>query len=268
MKKKLLIIFFILSIGQLSAQTIDMGKDLPKHSEYWYASLKFSIINNISLPLETNPTIVINSPNGDMLVNQAPFTYTPGGSAGFFYNFDFKNNKMGLVIGVEAQNFGFSDKYSTLDNQYRVINNFRATCLNIPIYFKIWSSDIYKTQTYMTAGLGYQLYYSVYNYQISNWDALTNIRKLNEKEMISKTYFGQIGFNSTIFFFNLRYNLSNFLNSDYIYLTDEGSLKPYSAINFTNSIYAEIGLNLPLTRWLTTTYWTAEKIRRILKPKR
>lgn len=267
MKNKLIIILFLLSFGKLSAQ-VDIGNELPKHAEYWYASLKFSFVNNFSLPVKTNPTILINSPYGDMLVKQAPFTYSPGASAGFFYNFDLKNDKIGIVIGVEAQNFGFSNKYITLDNQYKVISNFRATSLNLPFYLKFWNSDIYKTQTYMTAGFGYQMFYSVYNYQFANWNSFTNIRKLSQQEVIKNGYFAQIGFNTTIFFFNLRYNLSNFLNPDYIYLTDEGSLKPYSAINFTNSIYAEIGLNLPLTRWLTTNYWTAEKIRRFFKPKR
>ena len=242
-----------------------------KHAEYWYASFKFSLINNVSLPSNKNSTVFINSPYGHMPANTASFTYTPGINSGFYYNFDFKNNMAGLVVGLEFQNIGFSFRYKTQNTKYKFSssNQFRANIVNIPIYLKLWNSDIYKKQNYVFAGFVYEKFLDVYNIQISSWNSILYTHKLSDAEKIRTSWQAIAGLNYDIYFVSVRYSFSNFLNKNYMYVSNaEGTIRPYSDVNFFNSLYIEAGLNIPLTRWLTTKYWTAEKIRRFIKPKR
>ncbi len=242
-----------------------------KHAEYWYASFKVSLINNVSLPSDENSIVFINSPYGHMPATATPFTYTPGINAGFYYNFDFKNNMAGLVIGVEFQNIGFSFKYKTQnpDYKFKSTNQFRTNVLNFPVYLKMWNSDIYKKQSYFFAGFVYQKFLQTYNIQTSSWNSVLYTHKLSDAEKKRSSWQAIAGMNYDIYFVSARYSFSNFLNKDYMLVTDaEGTIRPYSGVSFLNSFYIEAGLNIPLTRWLTTKYWTAEKIRRFFKPKR
>ena len=267
MKKIVVGSLFMLLFMSIFAQ----DEETRKHSEYWYGSFKLSLINNISLPANENPNVFINSPYGHMPVNASPFSYTPGINCGFYYNFDLKNNMAGLVVGLEFQNMGFSFKYKTKnpDYKYSCTNQFRANIIDVPVYLKLWNSDIYKRQSYVFAGLVYEKFIDIYNIQMSSWNTILYTRKLSDAEKIRSSWQSIAGLNYDIYFVSVRYSFSNFLNKDYMIVSDvEGTIRPYSNINFFNSLYVEAGLNIPLTRWLTTKYWTAEKIRRFFKPKR
>lgn len=240
-----------------------------KHSEYWYLGFKMSAIHNISLAPPNNDSWLINSPNGDLLKQNNSFiTYTPGGSSTIIFNFDSKNDIMGFVVGIDIQNYGFHNSYKAQVGDFKIINEYRVTSVGIPIYFKYWSSSIYKNQMYLTIGIEYNRFINVYNYQTSNWNSLQYITKLPKEQTVSSSISATLGFNYKLFFINLNLLAKNFVNKKYQTHIEEGNVSPYQHINILNGLTIQTGLNIPLTRWLTVHNWTAEKIRRMFKSSR
>lgn len=258
MKKSALILTLILSFSFIYAQ---------KGSEYRYFGIKTFLSNNISFPAPTNNFVLINTPYGDMLKqNNEIFSYTPGGGASFFYNFDFKSDKTGLVFGLEVQDFGFTNHYITLDNSFKLSSQYRTLQIGVPILFKMGSSNIYKNQSYMTVGVQFNHFFIIQNIQKASWAEGAPFIGNVPKEGVKKSAISFIlGYNINIYFINLQLLSSNYINPKYTTQTSEGIVKPFQHVNILNNLYIQTGINLPLTRWLTARNWTAEQIRRTFK---
>jgi hypothetical protein len=258
MKKTALILTLLLTFSFVYGQ---------KGSEYRYFGIKVFLTHNLSFPAPENNYVLLNTPYGDMLKqNNEIFAYTPGGGASFFYNFDFKSDKMGIVFGLDVQNYGFTNHYITLDNSFKLSNQYRALQIGVPIVLKMGSSNIYKNQSYFTAGIQFNQFFMIQNIQKASWaEGAPYIGTLPKEEVKNSSISLMLGYNYNIFFINAQLHSSNYINPKYTTQTSEGIIKPYQHVNIFNNIYIQTGINLPLTRWLTARNWTAEQIRRTFK---
>lgn len=258
MKKITLTILFILSIGLIFGQK--------PNSEYRYIGFKFNANHNISLPPLDNNYVLIKSPYGDLLkTSNEIFSYTPGGGGSIVFNFDFKNEKAGIVIGVDVQNIGFKNHYASKSGNFLVTNQYRTLQVGVPLLIKFWGTNIYKNQSYMTLGIQLNQYFMTKNIQTSSWNTQMYVGNIAKEELKKSSISAMLGFNYNIYFFNLQLNSSNFVNPEYMTQTAEGNVSPYKHFNIYNNFYIQTGVNIPMTRWLTARNWTAEKIRRFFK---
>lgn len=254
----LLIIVFVINTTLIFAQK--------KSSEYKYIGIKISAVNNFSFPPADNNNVLIRSPYGDLMKqNNTPLTYTPGAAFSIIYNNDNRNDKRGIAFGIDVQNYGFQNVYKSTTSDFILKNQYRVTSIGIPVYLKIWNSNIYKNQLYATVGAEFNYFLNVYNYQTASWNALQYIRKMPVQELNKMSFSAMLGFNYNVFFINFQLLSSNFLNKDYIATIEEGTIYPYKDLNLFNNLTVQTGINIPLTRWLTARNWAAEKTRRILK---
>lgn len=263
MKKTLITITLLIFVfTSFSQSSLTSGAK----SEYRYFGIKTGIVNNFSLPLNENNFIFIKSPKGDMTkkFNIVPFTYTPGASFSIIYNYDFKNDKTGIVFGTEFSNFGFSNSYRSDLLSYVVKDQIRVYSVGIPLLLK-FGDNVYKNQFYGTFGIQYNLYLMPQSFQTSNWSEQLYIGSIDNEasRMTSLSIVGGVNYN--IYFAKVQYLTSNFISKDYSTTIEEGTIRPYQHLNFTNNMYLTMGANIPLTRWLTARNWTAEKIRRFFK---
>ncbi len=236
-------------------------------NEYRYFGIKTSIIHNISFPLKNNNNILIKSPYGDMLKHHRMFaTYTPGGAFSVVYNFDFKNDKAGLVLGAEFKNFGYSNYFVSDTLDFKVNQQLRVYSVGIPIYLKFSTNNIYKNQLYGTFGFRYDFFFLAQSMNKASWNEQLFIKDIENNASKSSAFSITAGFNYNIYFIRLSLLTSNFIAKDFSTNIQEGTVRPYQHINITNNIYIATGVNIPLTRWLTARNWTAEKIRRFFKP--
>lgn len=258
MKKSIITIFFILLIK------ISFGQAGLKEFRYW--GVKFGLTSNFSLGLKDNPYTLIKTNFGDYIKNyRSRLSITEGGMFEIIYNFDSKNNKRGFVTGINIENLGYSFKYVSDTFNYYVNEQFRTTLVGIPFVLKYSSTHVYKNQTYFTFGAQINIFFLQQTIQKSSWNSSLYVANAPKEAATLTTLSLIAGYNYKIYFIRVNYFLNNFINKNYTTLIEEGTVKPYQHLNFSNQIYLTIGINIPMTRWLTTRSWTAEQIRRMLK---
>ncbi len=235
-----------------------------KNSEYRYLAFKFFATHNISFPPGANDNVLIKTPYGDMIKkNHEAFSYTPGGGASIIFNYDFKNEKLGVVLGIDIQNYGFKNHYMSLSENYLVTNRYRTLQIGIPIFFKWGFYNIYKNQSYITFGVQLNQYFNTLNIQTASWNVSPYIKKLPKEELMKTSIAGILGFNYGVYFVNVQFLTANFMNKKYEVTTAEGVVAPYKHLNIMNNLYIQTGFNIPLTRWLSARNWPAERVRRV-----
>lgn len=234
--------------------------------EYRYFGIKAGLTSNFSIPNYNNNNLLIKSQYGDLLKEyKTKLTYSPGAMFEIIYNFDSKNNKRGFVTGISVENIGFGFNYISNDLGLTVNENYRAVSVGVPFVIKYGTSNIYKNQSYITLGLQYNLYFLQQTIQTSSWSSKMYIANIPKEAATLSSLSLIAGFNFSIYFFRIHYFTTNFINNRFTTTIQEGTITPYKHINQSNNVYLTAGVNIPLTRWLTTRSWTAEKIRRFLK---
>jgi len=262
MKKYIYIIVILLAF--ISESYAQKGKG----NEYKYFGIKVFATHNLAFPAVANDFVLIKSEFGDLMKkNNSIIEYSPGGGMSIIYNFDNKNDKSGFVLGIDIQNIGFTQHFKAKELNLKVSNTYRTTQIGIPIFLKYGGSNIYKNQSYVTFGLQFNFYTTIINIQRSNWNAQPFI-DLMDRERIRNTSLALVlGFNTNIYFLNIQFLTSNFVNPKFTTtLPEEGTIKPQQEISIMNNLFIQTGVNIPLTRWLTARNWTAEKVRRFLSP--
>ena len=258
MKKTLLLLSFVFIISTLYSQKLG--------TEYKYFGIKLFSTNNISFPPPDNNNVLIQTRYGDMKKkNNEIFAFTPGGGASVVYNLDFKGDKFGLVFGIDVQNYGFTNNYISLTNNYKLNNQYRALQIGIPIILKFGFSNIYKNQSYITFGAQFNQYFMHTNIQKVSWLELPTIISVPKEQKKTSAISLMLGYNYGIYFVNFQLLSSNFISQKFQTTTSEGVVSPYAHINLLNNLYIQLGVNIPLTRWLTARNWQAEQVRRAFK---
>ncbi len=258
--KKILLIVLVLAINSsfILAQK--------KGPEYTYLGIKLSAVNNISFPPIKNNYVLFKSPRGDLMKqSNVPLTYTYGGAFSIIYNDDNKNDRRGIVFGLDFQSYGFQNSYKSDTLNFSITNQYRVMSIGIPVYFKFWMSNIYKNQLYATFGGEFNYFLNVYNYQTSSWNGQPYTVKVPKAQVNKSSLSLLLGFNYNIFFINFQLLAKNYLNKNFMTTIEEGTIAPYQDLNIFNNLSIQTGVNIPLTRWLTARNWTAEKIRRMFK---
>ncbi len=267
MKKILLTI----AISIFAVYAFSQGKLIKEKNEYIYFGVKVGTLNNVSLPLKENNYVLLKTPYGDLLKTAAlPFTLSPSAMGSINLHFDSKNDRRGIVSGLSFKVYSFSNVYrpQNKDLNYKLTRTFSAVTVSVPIYAKFNFVNIYKNQSYFTFGFYYNLYLFVYDKQKASWSGQKYIGLLPGADLHRSSLSAMFGYNYKIFYISFEYLLQNFMNKNYQMQTQEGIVMPYADINPTNNLYVQLGVNIPMTRWLTARSWTAEQIRRFFKPKR
>ncbi len=263
---KYLKIILFLAIISLPAANVFAQQD---NSEYRYLAIKFGLVSNFVPFPNANNDLLVRTPLGDMaLVPRNTVNYTPGGAFSIHYHIDAKSNKFGIVLGLQAQNFGYSIQYMSRDSGFYATDAFRSTSLVIPVYIKYNPRDIFINQSYFTVGFKQYINFSVMEYQTGTWIEGMRTRKLTQAQVHRMTSAFFIGYNYNIYYVNLEYSFRSFVNKDFKTTTQEGVVRPFSNIDYRMNLFITVGMNLPLNRWLTMRNWTAEKVRRLFTPVR
>ncbi len=236
-------------------------------SEYRYFTFRVGAIHNFFGDNKNpqNRFLVVNG--NDFLIKLSSdvdggkkyFNYTPGVSAGLVYNFDYKNEKFGINIGVEYQMYGNRTTYLTNNGKYKLIEKFKVHSIGLPLYFKI-GKDIYKNQTYLFFGGQYNYNISLVHSQTVDWTK-DNYKDSNPKLLNKSNLLFFVGINYYVISVEASYLTKNFVFSNYV---DENDFTPYG--NKSKGMFLiKTSITLPFTRWLSMRSWTFEKIRRKLK---
>ncbi len=241
---------------------------IAQKTEYRYGAVKFLLIHNYSIPLASNANVLFDTPKGDMIKTRGSvLNYVPGFAFSYNYNLDAKNDKWGLVLGLEVQNNGYQSSYKTTnpENTYRATDRYRTTAIGLPIYLKLGDRNIYRNQSYAIVGFQYNYYLYVQNVNTANWTTQRFSRLLagEEKRGSGVSFF--LGYNYNIYNVQLEYWFTNYVNRKYIVPVEGTNAAHYAQTNFSNNIFIKTGINIPMTRWLTAQNWRAEQIRRFFK---
>ncbi|MCR5455895.1 MAG: PorT family protein [Bacteroidales bacterium] len=246
----LIIILAMIATGTTMAQGIGMDGGFSK-SEYRYWNFVAGFNLGIGGTMgSSSPDLYIKTNDGDFAQDKKGFTITPGYHVGIVYNYDFLNNRMGVVAGAEFIYYGVKNVYKSQKNKMKVKATYRAMGVAIPVLFKFSSSDIYRDMKYVCVGVKPIINLNVKQKQEAvGWNAADYGGVVDDKDAFAMA--ATFGFNYSMFSFNIDYMFKEFVKSD----------------DFKGHIFICTSFNLPMTRWLCIHNWTAEKIRRKIKGK-
>lgn len=279
-KTTYLIIFLLITHHVLYAQ-----------SEYRYFGLRFGFNHNFLNPKpEAATDKFLTTPDGDMRIfpiqdeemlggaSKTYIDYNVGFTGDVQYHFDFKNDKVGLIFGVQYATNGISAKYlarpGTLEeiqnsennppsyiynDDYWVVEKNRVYSVGVPLALK-FGKDIYSEQFYFFLGGQYNLNLFRTQTHKVGWGAESYKTKSSDG-ITSGNIQVFAGINYLIFNLEFNYMMGTFL--DETYRDPNGFLpfrdQPKGAWGVKTSIY------IPLSEWLVLKSWSAEKIRRKFK---
>ena len=241
------------------------AQDDNSKSEYRYWSFIAGMNHGFGSSVDDNNSILMHTDKGDMYRKGAGGGYVPGYQVGFLYHYDFKNNKTGIVAGLEYTSYGFKNKYETLENNlYTMKETYRATAVCVPILLKFGTGDIYRDMKYFTIGVKAYYNIGVSKGETCDWDEGGSFGEKLEGDALSNiSLAGVLGFNIKMFSFNINYQFKGFINDGAKATVDGVEMKPYSHLGGGHLFFCT-SLNVPMTRWLSVNNWQAEKMRRKL----
>lgn len=258
--RKISFILAFLILGTFSAMA--QGLEGVSKSEYRYWNFVLGLNHGFGSSMGgQNDQLFLHTPKGDYHQEKKGFTYTPGFHAGLVYNYDFLSNKSGILAGIEVSNYGFQNKYQSINTNDYAKETFRSLAITVPIVYKFNTIDIYRDMQYLFIGVKVNYNLMVSRGQKGSWGGDNKFgQKLDGEGKNGLSCAATVGFNTGLFNFNVNYMFMDFVNPDFV---DENDKTPFKGIK--GHIYVCTSLNLPMTRWLCIHNWTAEKIRRKLK---
>jgi len=141
-------------------------------NEYRYFSIRLGLNHHFFAEKTNNVTDkFLESPDGEMLLfsdNKLKFSYDLTYTMNLFYHFDFKNDKVGIVAGIEYVNYGITTHYTTRNQEYTLIEKFRIQSLGFPLMLKI-SNAMYEQMKYLFLGVQYNYNLSLRKIESSNF---------------------------------------------------------------------------------------------------
>ncbi len=240
------IILTIVSIA-ISISVFAQGK-----SEFKYFSLKAGVTHGLftKQPGKFDYRF-LETPGGSMKMESSPsyFDYVPGYYAGVIYNYDFRNENVGLVLGAEFTNYGMGVRFQSQDDKYSLIQKHSVSAISAPVYIKL-GKRYYDKQNYFYLGFRYQ-YNLIHNLKEEvNWTSKSTTQDLG-KDMLAKQNFGVMtGFNYLFFNLEVSYMFGGFLNKDYSQFLygNKMPVKPYESFGGGN-LFVSTGFNIPFNSW-------------------
>ena len=258
MKKKIILIIIILNIS-LSVYS---------QWEFKYFVLRLGANHHLLSPQpDTLNNLYLNTYDGEMsLVPDTAFffDYVPGFHAGLHFNFDFSNDRGGIVAGVEYQNSGISEKYITEQGGFSLVRTHRIHSVDFPLYVK-FGREIFDQQKYFFGGVKYSINFAMQTREKVNWaiEPLTTWYSEDQFDQTSITLF--IGFNFLIFNLEFDFMPSTFLNKEYsTNVGNSTSINPY-ATQQDRIFFIKTSMTVPLSAWTTNKSYFIHKIIRKIK---
>lgn len=258
MKKLSIILFAILGLAlNVNAQ----GPSEDSKEEYRYWSFLLGINHSFGGGNSgDNNDVMLHTDRGDMYRTKGSgFNYVPGFQVGMLYNIDLKNNKTGILTGLEVTAYGC--KHSFEDRKtgnYTLKETYRAMSVAIPVLFKFGTQDIYREMQYFNLGVRAHYNIMAQRGQKASWTSQKYGEKLEADAKNNLSVSAVLGVNYKMLSLDIDYMFMNFINSDYTV----GEYKPFNHVK--GNIYIFTSIKVPLTRWLSVHNWQAEKFRRKL----
>lgn len=221
-------------------------------SEFKYFSLKVGVTHGMFNKQPGDFSYLFHeTPIGDMqmLPTESFFDYVPGYYAGLVYNYDLRNDKVGLVIGVDYTNYGLAMQYKTADERFSLVQKHSVSRVSIPVYIKL-GNRYYDKQNYVYFGLRYDRNLLYSRAEQVNWTG--DVALVNPgTDMLKKQNFTAVaGINYMFLNFEFNYVIGGFLNKDYSVFLYDGNIpvKPYE--NYpTSNMFISTGFNVPFNSW-------------------
>ncbi len=239
--------------------------------EFNYFVLKAGANHHLLSPQpEPNNSFFLNTLEGEQrLIPDSAFIpdYVPGFQVGFDFHFDFQNDKAGIVVGAQYLNQGISAKYTSLNNQYHLLQTHRINSLSIPAFVKL-GREIFDQQFYIFLGARFNVNFGLQTVEKVDWIAQTKSNYSTEDFFVSNNIGYLIGINFLVFNFEFNFYPQTFLNKEYTYNVGSSNDKfmacPYST-QPDNLMFLQTSLYVPISKWTTSKSYFINNIVRRLK---
>jgi len=257
---------FLQTMEPRGEKSINFGKN-----EYLYLSARAGFVHGVSfLSTKEFQYKFLHTPIGEMpLSPSSSVDYTAGYYGDILFNYDFDTNEdIGIVVGVGAQDYGISAKYMTSNEKYWYKEEYRATTVTVPVYFK-YGKDHFEDMRYAYGGFKVIQNMAGRHLQQVSW-AEANIKTVEldkGKNLTVRNYAATLGFNYIFYHFEANYVVGSFLSEGSVVPLYNQNLEvqPYSVFP-QGILYFKTGLNIPLSRWtMRKSYDINKKLRGIFK---
>jgi hypothetical protein len=212
---------------------------------------------------------MLNTPYGNMVMIPASGYrgYKLGYHGGILFTHDMHNDFTGISIGAEYQIFGMSQKYQTVNGKYTLTEHEMIHTVAIPAYFKI-GRKMFKNQRYLFIGMQYNFNLGMMQSQEASYSPTVRNIKMSDSTYMRKNWVGVLGFNYTVFNFELNYVFGGFVNRSYevpMAYYEKPTVRPFGSFPKGLLIF-KTSMTLPLNPWTTNSYYLIKrKLRRWLK---
>ncbi len=204
---------------------------------------------------DTLPGLYANTPNGELqlLPDKSYSEYVPGFNVDMQFHIDFASDKLGMILGLNYSNYGFSSAYTTRTGDFHIIQTNYVHSIGIPFSMKA-GFEMFDLMNYFTLGVQYNFNYKNFVIEKSNW--LLEPRRLAglPNQIVQNTVSINAGYN--ILFFNVQvdYMLNNFLNPEYSVNVGTESAPVIIRPHFGEPkglFFFRTGITLPISEWST-----------------
>ena len=283
------ILFFLLCC------TITLNHSVFAQSEYTFFTIRGGANHNLFSPQPTDftPYVFMDTPSGhmamypsnsDALASKEKYVdYSISQYAEMLYHYDLKNDKYGIVFGIQYSSTSFSNKYLARPGNfllqdvqatsiypqladYWMIERFTVTSIGLPVFMKIGSQkDFYLEQKYMYFGFQYNLNMKMFQVQEVGWNSKKNIKAADDL-MKGGNVLLMLGYNYKIFSLEFDYMIGSLVKNNYVVNDIESGtiIQPYQNVP-KRILGIKTSIHIPLSEWLLLKSYSAEKFRRKFK---
>ncbi len=250
MKRIVLIALLSFLISSVSAQW-----------EYTYFAIKTGFTTTYTTPQQTTaPYIMSVNESGNYVklfsakeLKLAPeynLNFRPFVS--FLLNYDFTNDRGGLLGGINYTSFTLSQNfYEEKNPSPQLTRNITVHSVGLPLLLKL-GKGIFDMQRYFFVGAQLNLNQAITIKEMVPWSNQAYSRTVTSNQFQSQNLQFIIGFNYLVFNIELDYQPNNFLNKNYV---DANNVPIYSQQK-DDIIYFKTSMTFPFTPWLSTkSYW-------------
>jgi len=192
---------------------------------------------------ETNKLLHIDGTNEQFInSDKLQANYSLGMNIGLYYNFDFRNNNMGITSGVQYHLIPTSRSYISDPSEFNIKENNLISSISLPLFFK-YGKDFYEPMRYLFIGVQAN-YYLVGK---SNYKYLSGTvkYKLSNKMLIDFTPGFFVGFNYNILNVKIEYSPFQVLKEGPLNTGDISENKGLSK----HFIFLQTNINIPVNTW-------------------
>ena len=179
--------------------SIVTNSEAQSNSEFNYFSVSGGIIHSLGTFHETGETskAFVTTQSYEQLISKDQFRliYELAYNLGLFYHHDFKNDDMGLALGIHYQNYPYKSIFYTEISDYELSESTNIHTLSLPIYFK-YGKKFYEPMRYLYFGAQINYHFKGKQFYDYTFGHITYYLTKDELNNLTPSFF--IGFNYKI----------------------------------------------------------------------